>query len=172
MTLKIESLDSRKHDRSRFSCGKHSLNIYIIKQASQDLKRRVSTVFVLIDDPELEVLAYYTLSSYTINVTALDESWAKRLPRYPMLPATLLGRLAVDEKQKGKGLGELMLVDALKKSLNVSKTVASLAFIAEAIDERAVSFYIKYGFQPFRQNPMKLYLPIKTIEALCRDLEL
>lgn len=135
MTLKIESLDSRKHERSQFSCGRDSLNTYIIKQASQDLKRRVSTTFVLINEPEIEVLAYYTLSSYTVQITALNESLAKRLPRYPLLPATLLGRLAVDEKQKGKEFGELMLIDALRKSLEVSKKVASLAVVAEAIDE-------------------------------------
>ncbi|MGV2830004.1 GNAT family N-acetyltransferase [Myxosarcina sp. GI1(2024)] len=172
MTLKIESLDSRKHERSQFSCGRDSLNTYIIKQASQDLKRRVSTTFVLINEPEIEVLAYYTLSSYTVQITALNESLAKRLPRYPLLPATLLGRLAVDEKQKGKEFGELMLIDALRKSLEVSKKVASLAVVAEAIDEKAVSFYLKYGFQPFRQNPTKLYLPMKTIEVLCKNFEI
>lgn len=169
MTLKIESLDSRKHERSQFSCGKDSLNTYIIKQASQDLERRVSTTFVLIDAPESEVLAYYTLSSYTVEIMALEESLTKRLLRYPLVPATLLGRLAVDEKQKGKGFGELMLIDALRKSLEVSKKVASLAVVAEAINEKAVGFYIKYGFQQFNQNPMKLYLPMKTIEVLCKD---
>lgn len=166
MTLKIELLESRKHERSHFSCGQQSLDTYIIRQASQDLKRRVSTPFVLIGEPETEVLAYYTLSAYTVDVAALDESLAKRLPRYPTLPATLLGRLAVDEQQKGRGLGELMLMDALRKSLDVSAQVASLAVIAEALDKKAASFYMKYGFQPFRQHPLKLYLPMKSIKSL------
>lgn len=168
MVLKIEPLDNRQHDRSEFCCGKDSLDNYIRKQASQDLKRRVSTVFVLIDEPEVNVLAYYTLSSYTIDITVLDEAFAKRLPRYPLLPTTLLGRLAVDDRQKGKGFGELMLVDALRKALNVSRQVASLAVIAEALDENASNFYMKYGFQPFRQNPLKLYLPMKSVEELCQ----
>ena len=172
MTLKIELLDSRKHDRSKFSCGKDSLDTYILKQASQDLKRRVSTPFVLIDAPEVELLAYYTISAYTVDVTALDASLAKRLPRYPVLPATLLGRLAVSEDQKGKGFGELMLLNALRRSLEVSANVASLAVVAEAIDQNAVSFYIKYGFRPFRHNPMKLYLPMKSIEVLCQNFDI
>ena len=165
MVLKIEPL-SRKHIRSSFCCGKVSLDNYIRQQASQDFKRRVATVFVLIDDPETNILAYYTLSSYTVNIAVLDAALAKRLPRYPQLPATLLGKLGVDIRQKGKRLGELMLVDALKKSLDVTAQVASVAVIAEALDEKAVSFYTKYGFQQFRQEPMKLYLPMKSVESL------
>jgi predicted GNAT family N-acyltransferase len=167
--LKISLLDSQKHDRSNFCCGQETLDTYIRKQASQDLKKRVLTVFVLIDDPETSVLAYYTLSAYTIDIAALDEPFAKRLPRYPALPATLLGRLAVDNSQKGKRFGELLLIDSLKKSLDASIQVASLAVIAEALDESALSFYLKYGFQPFKQEPMKLYLPMKSVEMLCQE---
>lgn len=166
MVLRIELLDSRKHIRSDFCCGKDSLDSYLRQQASQDLKRQISTVFVLIDAPELNVLAYYTLSTYTIDITVLDEAFAKHLPRYPLLPATLLGRLAVDNRQKGNGFGELMLLDALKKALTASTQVASLAVIAEALDEVAVNFYLKYGFRQFRQDPMKLYLPMKSVEEL------
>lgn len=102
--------------------------------------------------------------------SVLDEAFAKNLPRYPLLPATFLGRLAVDNSQKGKRFGELILVDALKKSLDATTQVASVAVIAEALDEEALSFYIKYGFQQFRQEPMKLYLPMKSVEELCQLL--
>ena len=169
MVLKINLLDGQKHIRLSFCCGNESLDSYIRKQASQDLKKRVSTIFVLIDDPDMHILAYYTLSSYTVNIAALDESFAKRLPRYPALPATLLGRLAVDNDQKGKRFGELLLIDALKRSLEAAMQVASLAVIAEALDERALSFYIKYGFKQFSQEPMKLYLPMKSVEELCQN---
>jgi predicted GNAT family N-acyltransferase len=170
MTLKIEPLDSRKHLRSSFCCGKASLDDYIREKASQDLKKRISTVFVLIDEPETNVLAYYTLSSYTVDIAASDESFAKRLPRYPLLPATLLGRLAVDNRQKGKRFGELLLLNALKKSLDISAQVASLAMIVEALDDEALSFYLKYGFQQFKQETLKLYLPMKSIEELFSSL--
>jgi predicted GNAT family N-acyltransferase len=170
MIIKVESFDSRKHCRTDFCCGQENLDNYIYKQASQDVKRKVSTVFVLIDtaDPKLNILGYYTLSSYTIEIENLDQSFAKNLPRYPQLPATLLGRLAIDNQQKGKGFGELMLLDALKKTLSASKQIASLAIIAEALDDSAVSFYLKYGFQKFIQNPIKLYLPIKSIEDILK----
>lgn len=166
MVLVIELFNKRKHDRSSFYCGQDSLDNYIRKHASQDLKKQVSTVFVLIDDPQTSVLAYYTLSAYTIDISSLDTAFAKRLPRYPQLPTTLLGRLAVDKKQQGRRLGELMLVDALKRALTASQQVASLAVIAEALNERALNFYIKYGFQQFRHHPMKLYLPMKSVAAL------
>ena len=172
MVLTINLLDGQKHIRSNFCCGKESLDTYIRKQASQDLKKRVSTIFVLIDDPDMHILAYYTLSSYTIDIAALEESFAKRLPRYPALPATLLGRLAVDNDQKGKRFGELLLIDALQKSLSASMQVASLAVIAEALDERALSFYIKYGFKQFNQETMKLYLPMKSVEELCQNFSI
>jgi len=170
MVLKIEPLDSRRHIRSDFCCGRDSLDNYIRKQASQDIKRRIATAFVLIDEPETSVLAYYTLSAYTVDVSVLNEDLAKRLPRYPLLPATLLGRLAVDNSQQGKRFGELMLIDALHKSLDSTAQVASLAVVAEALDEEALGFYIKYGFQPFRQEPLKLYLSMKSIETLCKGI--
>ncbi|MEQ8757462.1 MAG: GNAT family N-acetyltransferase [Coleofasciculus sp. G1-WW12-02] len=170
MVLKIEPLDSRRHIRSDFCCGRDSLDNYIRKQASQDIKRRIATAFVLIDEPDTSVLAYYTLSAYTVDVSVLNEDLAKRLPRYPLLPATLLGRLAVDNSQQGKRFGELMLIDALHKSLDSTAQVASLAVVAEALDEKALGFYIKYGFQQFRQEPMKLYLSMKSIEALCKGM--
>ncbi|MGF1602998.1 MAG: GNAT family N-acetyltransferase [Thermosynechococcaceae cyanobacterium] len=170
MALKIERLNSGKHIRSDFCCGQDSLDHYLYKQASQDLKRRVSTVFVLTDEPELTVIAYYTLSAYTADISVLDEAFAKRLPRYPQLPATLLGRLAIDDRQKGKRLGEFMLVDALRRTQNASMQVASLAMIAETLDQSAANFYLKYGFQPFKQHSMKLYFPMKSVEVLCHNI--
>jgi GNAT superfamily N-acetyltransferase len=168
MALTIELLDSKKHNRKLFFCGNDSLNNYIRKQASQDLKKKVATVFVLIDSPKVDIIAYYTLSAYTIDITNLDPAFAKGIPRYPLLPATLLGRLAVDSTYQGKGIGELVLIDALKRVLNVTSQVASLAVIVDAIDENALSFYQKYGFRQFQQYPLKLYLPINSIaEIFC-----
>ena len=147
-------------------------------------RRKIATIFVLVDEviniPESDILGYYSLSNYSIDITELDPSLAKTLPRYPQLPATLLGRLAVDHAQIGKSFGKLLLIDALKKSLEVSQQIASLAVIAEAIDEQAASlaviaeaideqaaqFYLKYGFQRFNHNPSKLYLPLKSIQSL------
>ena len=169
MALKIEPLDSKQHDRSTFECGVESLDRYLRKTANQDLKKKIATVFVLVDSPNDNIIAYYTLSSYTVEITELDNSLVKRLPRYPLLPATLLGRLAVDRNYRCQRLGELMLVDALRKSLVATEKVASIAVIAEAIDEKAVSFYRKYGFRSFTGNTMKLYMTMQSIKELCQS---
>ncbi|MBE9046372.1 GNAT family N-acetyltransferase [Pleurocapsales cyanobacterium LEGE 10410] len=169
MALKIEPFNSKQHDRSTFECGVESLDRYLRKTANQDLKKKIATVFVLVDSPNDNIIAYYTLSSYTVEITELDNSLVKRLPRYPLLPATLLGRLAVDRNYRGQRLGELMLVDALRKSLVATEKVASIAVIAEAIDEKAVSFYRKYGFRSFTGNTMKLYMTMQSIKELCQS---
>ncbi|MFN9175929.1 MAG: GNAT family N-acetyltransferase [Synechocystis sp.] len=163
MVLTIEVLDGRQHRRENFSCGEVSLDRYLQRQASQDLKRKVATAFVLLDHPSAEILAYYTLSAFTINISSLDRGFAKGLPHYPLLPATLLGRLAVDKQQQGRGFGELMLVDALKKAKLASNQVASLVIIAEALNDQASQFYENYGFQRFQDVPNTLYLPMQSI---------
>jgi predicted GNAT family N-acyltransferase len=166
MDIQIEFLDRKRHNYSEFCCGEPSLDNYIQKNASQDVKNRVGSVFVLVDNPSNTVLAYYTLSSYTIVSSDLSESFTKRLPKYPLLPATLLGRLAVDSGQRGKRFGELLLLNALKRSLQASQQVGSLALVAEALDDRAAEFYLKYGFEQFTDQPLKLYFPMKSIESL------
>lgn len=166
MTLAIEFLNSQVHDRSNFDCGVPSLNRYLIKTASQDLKRKVATVFVLVERSRNKVLAYYTLSAFTIEADELEPSLAKKLPRYPRLPATMLGRLAVDLNYRGQNLGKLMLVDALKRAYQNTATVASIAVVVEAIDARAISFYQKYGFICFKSQPNRLYIPMKVISQI------
>jgi predicted GNAT family N-acyltransferase len=109
------------------------------------------------------------LSSYTVEIAELNQEFTKRLPRYPLLPATLLGRLAVDSRYQGQGFGELMLIDALNQSLKTTSVVASLAVVVEALDEELVKFYQRFGFQQFKQHPMKLYLPMKLIEKICKN---
>ncbi len=166
MVLQIAVLDSKKHQRNQFNCGFESLDKYIAKFASQDLKRKTATVFVLIDYPNLDVIGYYTLSSFTLNATELEPSLAKKLPRYPLLPATMLGRLAVDKNFQGQSLGKLMLIDGLKKAFIASQQIASLAVVVEAIDSNAVGFYQKYGFTSFDSNANRLYLPMNAIAKI------
>ncbi len=162
---RIEPL-GEKHDRSEFSCGNELLDQYIKTQASQDAKKRVAVPFVLCEGTDNAVLGYYTLSNFSVDVGAWSEDVAKKLPRYPEVPATLLGRLAADRRIQGKRLGEYLLMDALRRSLQASKDVASVAVIVEAIDNRAVAFYQHYEFLPFLDEPRKLFLPMAAIEKL------
>jgi len=157
---------SRHHDKTSFCSGVEELDNYLQKQANQDAKRHVAATFVLTEESSNIILGYYTLSSASIKHDKLPTDLAKKLPKYPFLPATLLGRLAVDERHRRKKLGELLLISALKRSLQLSKEIASMAVIVDAKNEEAINFYLHYGFMPFADEQTKLFLPMNIIEQL------
>lgn len=122
--------------------------------------------FVLCEGKSNAVLGYYTLSGLSIDIGAWPEEIARKLPRYPAVPATLLGRLAVDRSVRGRGMGEHLLMDALRRALEASGEVASVAVIVDAKDDAALSFYRRYEFLPFADLPNRLFLPMGVIERL------
>jgi GNAT superfamily N-acetyltransferase len=153
------------HKKQNFTCGNALLDRYLHKQAKQDVKRKLSACFILADENG-EVKGYYTLSNAGIPGTDLPQEWQKKLPpSYHSLPVTLLGRLAVSENAQGQGIGELLLIDALKRSYYVSEEVGSMAVIVDPIDESATRFYQKYGFILLPDSG-KMFLPMKTISQL------
>ena len=155
------------HDRAAFSCEHERLNTYLKQQAGQDVRKRVAAVYVLTPDGKT-IAGYYTLSQYTIDAGELPEELARRLrvPKYERLPATLLGRLARSEGFRGAGLGEILLMGALKKSLEHSRNIASLAVVVDAKDGRAAEFYRRYGFIDLADHPGRFFIPMKTVEEL------
>jgi predicted GNAT family N-acyltransferase len=160
----IEPLASA-HDRAAFSCGVDALDHYLREQAGQDVRKRVAAVFVLTPNGKT-VAGYYTLSQFSVELDAVPEEVAKRLPKYPHVPATLLGRLAVSSQFRGQGLGEYLLMDALSQSHETSRKIASAAVIVDAKDGNSAAFYRKYGFLDLPKIPGRLFLPMKTIETL------
>lgn len=160
----VEPLGPR-HDRAAFSCGVEALDNYLRKQAGQDLKKRAAAPFVLTPDGEA-IAGYYTLAQFAIELQKVPEELAKKLPKYPVVSATLLGRLARSLRFRGQGVGELLLMDALKRSLNSSKQVASAAVVVDAKDEHAVRFYKGYGFLALPGVERRLLLPMGTVERL------
>lgn len=162
---RVEPL-GKQHDRSAFSCGVEPLDRYLREQARQDARKRAAAPFVLCEGKSNAVLGYYTLSALSVDVGAWPEDVAKKLPRYPHVPVTLLGRLAVDARLRGKGAGEHLLMDALRRALQASREVASVAVVVDAKDDGAVSFYRRYGFISFADHANKLFLPMAVIERL------
>tara|TARA_R110001583_G_scaffold193707_1_gene362789 strand:+ start:982 stop:1485 length:504 start_codon:yes stop_codon:yes gene_type:complete len=154
------------HKKSDFSCGKEMLDRYIQEQASQDVKRKLSACFV-VNDVETNLLkGYYTLSNNSIPIELVPNQIQKKLPRsYKSIPTTLIGRLAIDNKFQGQGIGKLILIDALKRSYEISKTIGSFAVIVDPIDQNAENFYDKYGFIKLPDSG-KMFLPMKTISQL------
>ena len=162
---RIEQL-GKKHHKNLFSCGTEALDQYLKIQASQDIKKNVAITYVLSQLDSDHVSGFYTISSIGIFPGELPPELAKKLPRYPVLPGILLGRLAVDENMKGKKMGAFLLIDALKRSLSVSHQIGIVAVIVEAKDAISVNFYKHFGFIPFPANDHRLFLPIGTIKGL------
>ena len=157
--IRIEPL-SAKHDRSQFSSGSESLDRYFREQASQDVKRRIATCFVATSVENQSVVGNYTLTATGIALSSIPETITKKLPRYPVVPAVLMGRLAVDRRSKGQGLGGILLADALMRTARAELGV--FAMIVDAKDEAAQSFYEHYGFVLLPGEARRLCLPIVT----------
>jgi predicted GNAT family N-acyltransferase len=164
----IEPL-GEKHSKLRaaFSCGSEPLDRYLKQQASQDARKRVALPYVLISVDE-RIAGYYTLSADNVRVDDLPPELVKqlKLPRYPVIGATLIGRLARDLSFKGQGLGELLLVNALKVALATSRKIASVGVIVDAKDEKAHHFYREFGFIAFPETTGRLFMRMDTIEQL------
>jgi predicted GNAT family N-acyltransferase len=155
---------NKKYQRDSFMCEQPSLTTYLKEQASQDIKKKMALCFVAID-AKYQIIGYYTLSNASISKAVVPEEIQKKLG-YKDIPVTLLGRLARDQNHKGQGLGELLLMDALHRSVDASRNqTTSYAVVTDPIDDYAEKFYSKYGFQKLADS-QRMFLPMKTIEGL------
>ena len=156
----------RKHNRSDFDCGKELLNSYLKNQAGQDIKRKLSACFVLAEKQTNHIKGYYTLSNNSIPLSCFPEQIRKKLPSsYISIPTTLLGRLAIDKSFQGKGIGKILLIDALKRSYEISKEIGSFAVVVDPIDREAELFYEKYDFIKLPDS-QKMFIATKTLKEL------
>lgn len=165
--FRIEPLSST-HDRSHFSSGVEVLDRYLREFAAQDAKRRVSNCFVALDDAGL-VAAYYTLAATSLPLTELPRELVRKLPRYPLLPAGLIGRLAVDRGFQGAGLGGALIIDAVERAARADPAI--YAIIVDAKDETAAAFYEHLQFRRFASRPASLSLPIATALQAIKNVD-
>lgn len=160
-----ENLNS-KHRKKEFSCGNDMLDNYLHTQANQDIKRKLSACFVLNDNETDLLKGYYTLASNSIAQELIPAEFQKKLPNsYKSIPTTLLGRLAIDNRFQRQGIGKLLLVDALRRSYDISKSIGSFAVVVDPIDEDAEKFYDKFGFIKLPDSG-KMFLSMNTIKTL------
>jgi GNAT superfamily N-acetyltransferase len=150
-----------EHERSGFSCGKPPLDDFLRTLVSQYEKRHLGRTYVACHPGTSRVAGYYTLASGSIAFQNLPTEAARKLPRHSV-PSVILARLAVDRTAQGQGLGETLLIDAFRRTLDLSGTLGIHAVEVDAIDEQARAFYEKYGFVPLTGQPMRLYLPVAT----------
>jgi len=152
----------KKYNRKEFDCGSQRLNNYLQEQVSSNIRQNVAKCYVIIDNNQ-NIIAYYTLSAFSLNLSSIAASLTKKLPKYNYIPAALLGRLAVDNKYKGKKLGNL-LFNAFARCIN--NDMGIYALIVDTIDENAKKFYLHYGFIEFLDNSKSLFISLDNIKKL------
>lgn len=160
MSLYFDKL-GKHHDKESFNCGVKELDEYLKRRASQDIKRRINSVYVLVDNSE--IIGFYTLSAFTVHFTDLPLEFAKKYPQNMLLPCWLIGRLAVDIKHHNQKFGETILMHALRKAKSLSEQVGGCLVILDAKNDGVKSFYLKYGFKPIINDELRLYLPTASI---------
>jgi GNAT superfamily N-acetyltransferase len=166
-SLRTEAL-APHHDREGFSCGVDSLDRYLRTQAGQDVRRKANAVFILVESNKPNfVLGYYTLCATALPQGNVPVVARKHIPRYPLVSATLVGRLAVSETRQGEGLGAILLADAVRRAYASATIVGSSMLIVDAIDDRAADFYERIGFVRLPDSP-RLVLPMRTIQRLVK----
>jgi GNAT superfamily N-acetyltransferase len=161
-SLRVEALGPH-HDRSRFASGVEPLDRYFRNRAGQDARKNMAAPFVLVL-PDGAIAGYYTLSATGVKLTELPADVTRKLPKYPLVPATLLGRLAVDKTHQGRGYGRFLLADALLRA--VRSEIASFAIIVDAKDEAARRFYERESFLPLPDQPLRLFRSMADIAKL------
>jgi GNAT superfamily N-acetyltransferase len=159
---------AKTHDRSAFDCGQPLLNDWLRDRAGQFDRRDLSRTFVATRPEETVAIGYYAISTHRVIHDVLPVLEAKGLPRLDV-PVVLIGRLAVDQSAQGQGLGALLLVDALRRSLQISEQFGIRAVEVDAIDEAARNFYLKFGFRLLLDDPKHLFLPMHEIRKLKLD---
>ena len=157
------------HRRVAFTCGVESLDRYLHTQAGQDVRRRANGVFILVSPAQSDtVLGYYTLCATALPPGAVPEAARRLIPRYPLVSATLVGRLAIAKDQQGQRLGAVLLADALRRALASAETVGSSMIVVDALDEAASDFYAAHGFIRLPES-LRLVLPMRTVERLAAE---
>ena len=154
---KIERLADH-HDRSGFDCGKPPLNDWLIRFAGQYERRGLARTYVLLRPGDNRALGYYALSNRHVDFVNLPPQKRKGLPSSLPIPTALIGRLAVDRVLQGQGLGDVLLVHALRRVLTLSEEIGIVAVLVEAIDDQARDFYLHRNFEPLTDNPRRLFV--------------
>jgi predicted GNAT family N-acyltransferase len=163
----ICSINDKRVIRDNFDCGIAELNEYLKKYAKQNDKKGIAKTWVVISGIKNkgEILGYYSLSMAELKKDFLPENYRKKLPRYP-LPVIRIGKLAVDLSMQGKRLGETLLIDALSRGIRLAEDIGVYGFLVDAINEKAKSFYLNYGFIPLEDNDLSLFIPLTNLQKL------
>jgi len=165
-------LDKKRHDRSTFDCGESELNNFIQTRAAKHREIGISRTMLLpgsdsLPNGKYPIYAFYTIAPSSIEREHLPEAWSKKLPRYPV-PVFLLAQIAVYREYQNKGLGKVTLTKALEYLWGINFHMSAFAIIVDCLNDKAESFYLKYGFKPmYKDNgKIRMFIPMKVVSKL------
>lgn len=156
-----------KHERAGFASGSDRIDHYFRETVSQDVKRSYAACYVLVERSTGKLAGLYTLSAHSVPLNEVAPELARKLPRYPSVPAVLIGWMGRDIGFRGAGVGAMLLYDAISRVS--TSPVGAHAICADAIDEAAAAFYREHQFQPLVSRLQSLFLPMKTALKLVRS---
>lgn len=156
----IRLLDAH-HRRAGFDCGDAALNEFLLRQAGQQQRRGFGKTYVALADDGVAIIGFVTVSAGQIATASLSSQ--ARLPRHPA-PMLRIGRLAVDVRHQGKGIGQELLAFAFRLAVEFSQRVGLYAVAVDAKHDKAKAYYLKLGFIACLDSPLCLYLPVATIK--------
>lgn len=165
MSYFVEPLSAEKHRREEFTCESPELMGFLRTRARKEMQARASACFVLVPEADLgRIVGYYTLSQTAVVMAQLPAAVTKRLPRYPQSGATLIGRLARDLAWQGKGVGRLLLIDALRRCVRHSAEVGAVVVVTDPKDDHARAFYADHGFLALDEG--RMFIPMSDLIKL------
>lgn len=160
MPLRIEPL-TQSHNHDAFDCGNETLNTYLKTHALRHVSQGFGRTFVAVEDDDPQILGYHTIAPSSVKWEDFPQSVARLA-----VPVLLLGRLAVDRTRQRDGIGKLLLKDSLKQAIEFAENNACFAVCLDAVDDDAKAYYVQFGFKELKDNPLHLYLPMKTVRKL------
>jgi GNAT superfamily N-acetyltransferase len=166
--VRIEEL-GMQHDRKRFDCGESALNTFLQILARQQQDKGISKTFVLVDSAQPKIiLGFFSLTACEVVSEDLPPALAKKYPA--RAPGAKLARLAVDRNQQRKGYGQILMIEAMKKTLVVADNIGIIGFFVDAKSHAARMYYEQFGFIPFLERPLEMFLPLATLRQAIRSI--
>lgn len=163
--MKQIELLNKLHNRNNFDCGIQSLNEYLKQIARQHIKKGLSRTFVFIEtEKPAEIIGFFTLSLCEIQIEKLPDKFAKKYPS--KVSGVKLARLAVDYKYQRQGIGDVLIISAMKKALIIAENAGIIGLFVDAKDQQAENYYKRYNFVNLRDSPLQLFLPLSIINNL------
>ncbi len=164
--MRIVELLDKRHNRNNFNCGNEALNQFLKQTARQHIQKGISRTFVLTDTEQPEtIISFFTLTLCEVRVEKLPAKFAKKYPS--KVPGVKLARLAVSQLYQRQGIGEIMMIEAMKRALIVAENAGGIGLFVDAKDEAAKNYYSRYGFVSLEDAFLEMFLPLSTIVQIC-----